>query len=112
MSFYNPVTFHSATIANTETVSENVNLGGFRAFGIIVPTTAGANLTFEVSNDGSTWYDLYKNDNTQMTLAVTDATYIGLGDLISYFAPWQYVRITSDVAASGDEEFQIVARDL
>lgn len=114
MSYFNPVTVFSCTIDDAATVSEIVNLGGLRAFGVNIPATvAGANITFEGSDDGVTFKQIYKNDNTALSLAITAAKFVGFGDLIPYFAPWQYVRVTTDSAASGaDEEFEIVARDL
>lgn len=113
MSFYNPSTVFSATIADTETTSEDVSLGGLRAWGVNVPSaTASANITFEVSADGTTWHPLYKEDNTELSIAITATAAIGFGELIIYFAAWPHVRIIGDVAASGDEDFEIVARDI
>lgn len=114
MSFFNPVNVLSATIADAASTSENVDCDGFRAFGINVPATvAGVSATFQVSDDGTTWKDLYKNDNTALSVSITAGKFIGFGDWIPYFAPWRYVRIVSSAAASGaDEEWELVVRYL
>lgn len=113
MSFFNPFNVFSATIDDTESVSEDVNLGGLRAFGVNIPAApAATNITFEVSDDGTNWLPLFKEDNTELSLAITAESHIGFGALIVYFSPWQYVRVVSDTVASGDEEYEIVARHV
>lgn len=114
MSYFNPTTLLSMTVDDGETVSESVFLDGLRAFGFVVPgTVAGSNVTFEGSNDNSTWYELYSKANAELSYAVTAGKFIGFGDDLPYFAAWNYIRATSDSAASGaDEEWLLVARDL
>lgn len=59
---------YSATIANGASLSGAIDLGTNRLFAIVMSTSwTTANLTFQVSSDGSNFYDLYDDAGTEVT---------------------------------------------
>ena len=72
--------------------------------GVIVPTGwSAANMTFQVSHDRVSFFDLYGYDGsavTEATLTVTANTAISLAGIADHLAPFQWARIRSGVAAT------------
>lgn len=59
----------SATIANGESLSGALDLGGQRLLGLFMPAAwTAADLTFQVSQDGATWADLYDETGAEITV--------------------------------------------
>lgn len=58
-----------AVIAINQSLSAAVNIGDSKACAIFMPASwTAANLTFQVSNDGTNWFDLYDKDGTEYTV--------------------------------------------
>jgi len=88
------------TVGTGASLSETVNLGGFRLFAVGMPSLwTAANLTFQVSPDGgTTWLNLKDQDgNDVMAVATADAC-IALSP--SSFAAAQYLRLRSGTLAT------------
>lgn len=72
--------------------------------GVIVPTGwSAANMTFQVSHDRVSFFDLYGYDGsavTEATSTVTANTAISLAGIAEHLAPFQWARIRSGVAAT------------
>lgn len=58
---------YTATIANGASLSGTVDLGTNRLFAIVMPASwTTANLTFQVSADGTNFFDLYDDAGTEV----------------------------------------------
>ena len=70
-----PTTTFNAVIANGASLSGVVELGDSRLFAVQMPTawTAG-NLTFQVSDDGTDFYDLYDSDGSEVVVTAGGAS--------------------------------------
>jgi len=71
--------------------------------GVLVPTGwSAADMTFQVSHDRVSFFDLYGYDGsavTEATSTVTANTAISLAGIADHLAPFQWARIRSGVAA-------------
>lgn len=91
------------TIANGESLSGAADLGSARLSAIAMPSSwTTADLTFQASADGTTYYDLYVSDN-----AGNDAEYLigaGASRVISVpvadFASLRYLKVRSGTTGS------------
>lgn len=72
--------------------------------GVLVPTGwSAADMTFQVSHDRVSFFDLYGYDGsavTEATSTVTANTAISLAGIAEHIAPFQWARIRSGVAAT------------
>lgn len=102
------VEFRTATIADEGTTSDIVNVIGRKVAGLYVPTMVSAALTFEVSRDRETFYDLYHllvddEASTAPLLAAVEVTIPAGTHNKAYAAPpalhgWPYFRIVAGAA--------------
>ena len=85
------VTTLNATVPVGTQLSNTIDIRGYQVTGIIVPSTMeGTSISFQVSVDGSAWYNLYDMTNTQVVLSVTvSRAYPLWGEL----SGWAYVRL-------------------
>lgn len=88
------------TLANGSSVSDAVNLGGLRLFGIVMPSAwTTANLTFQMSPDGgTTWADLYDNDGNEIVAAANTSSCIILTP--EKMAALQHLRVRSGLSSA------------
>jgi hypothetical protein len=89
----------TATIANGASLSGANDLAGAALIRILMPATwTAAVLTFSVSNDNATYYDLYDQFGVEMTgqAAASRAIILSPSDFIG----WRYVKIRSGTSAS------------
>lgn len=83
-----------ASIAAGGTESDALDLGGGRLMGLITPNNwSAADITFQVSRDGTTYYSLYDNSDTAYTVQAGASRAIQLP--LQDFTPWQYMKIVS-----------------
>lgn len=91
-------TFSTATftIANGESLSAGVGVGGHKPIGVVMPSAwTAANLTFQVSVDGgTTWNNLYDKDGVEYTVTASTSRYIIL-------PPYDWAGITHLKIRSG-----------
>lgn len=70
-----PIYTKTVTIANGASLSDAVDLKNGRLAGIIIPASwTTANLTFQVSPDGSNWVDRYDHQGAEYTVVVGGAS--------------------------------------
>jgi hypothetical protein len=105
-----------ATISSGTSLTPAVNFGGLRLFGIVMPSVwTAANLTFQISPDGSTWYNLYDASGNEFTVTAAASRYIYLDPTV--FPAMQYVKARSGASASAvaqaqDSVLQFVLRSV
>ena len=82
------------------TISTAIDLGEFTAFGITIPAGwTTANLTFQVSNDNVTWYDMYDSFGSEYTVTAAASRAILLP--VVDFVGFRYLKIRSGTSAAG-----------
>ncbi len=89
-----------AAIGAGQSLSEPLNLGGLRLFGIVIPAEwTAASLSFQVSPDaGTSWFELVGDSGENV--AVTSKTASCMMVDPKLFAPFQYIRIRSGLASA------------
>lgn len=95
-----------------------INLGGLRLFGIIMPPEwTTANLTFQMSPDaGTTWVDMLDQNGNEILATATTSSYIAL-NMPQQFSAIQYLRIRSgssvlSVAQTEERTVQLLLRSI
>ena len=90
----------TATIASGASLSGFVEIDEALYIGIEMPAAwDAANLTFQVSRNGSDWLDLYDDAGNEVTVTASSGTSIGIKSSADAFKPWQYVKIRSGTSA-------------
>lgn len=96
------------TIANAATTSDAIDARGYAMFGLVMPAAfTGASITFEVSDDNSTFQALYDQSNVQVSLTVAASRSY---DLPVELATWPYWRVVSASAEAAQRALLIVAK--
>lgn len=99
----------SATIASGASLSGGQSLGGLRLSGILMPDSWDtANLTFQVSLDGTTYKNLYDKNGAEYTVTAAAGRYVQL-DLVD-FSAIPFIKIRS--GTSGTSVNQMADRSL
>lgn len=107
----------SATIANGQSLSGALNLGGLRLFGIVMPAAwTTASLTFQMSPDnGVTWNDMYDALGSEFVVAADVSRFIMLDPFSFSAVQWLKVRsgtAGTPVAQGADRLLNLVLRSV
>lgn len=110
-------TVATATIASGASVSATVDLSNAVLTGIIMPAAwTAADLTVEVSHDGTAWIGLaYDATATQCNNITTPAVDTAHAFDVRAMAPYQYIRLRSGTTASpvnqgADRDVLVISR--
>jgi len=89
-----------AAIANGASLTDALDLGGLRLFGVVMPAAwTAANLTFQTSYDGgATWADVYDVNGNELTATAAASRFIALDP--ANFAAVQRIKVRSGTAAT------------
>jgi hypothetical protein len=92
----------TVTIAAGTNTSGALRLDEYALFGLVMPAAwTSANISFDVSTDGSTYQHLYDEDGSEVTLGVEAGKSYGFSaGFASRFLAWDYVKVRSGVAGS------------
>lgn len=86
----------TASIANGESLSGAIDLQNTRLSRIAIPATwTAANLTFQVSYDGTTYNDLYDAAGVEVTASAAASRSISLHQLYALFQDVRWLKIRS-----------------
>jgi len=98
----------SVVIANGAALSSSIDMSGSSGLGIFMPAAwTAAEIAFQVSHDGTTYYPLHDSDDALVEETVTvDNAYSCSVDLF----PFRYVKLWSESA--GSDENQGAARTI
>jgi hypothetical protein len=114
---YAEPTYQTATISNTESLSSAIELHpAHYAFAIGMPATwTAANLTFQVSHDGTTWKNLYDDEGNEVTVTAAASRMIRLYP--EEWAAFKHLKIRSGtsgsaVAQGGDRTLIVLTRPI
>jgi hypothetical protein len=101
-----------AAIAAGQSMTDGLNLGGLRLFGLTVPANwTAANVTFQMSADGgNTWTNMYDASGSELTAVAGASRFIAMDP--ANFASAQWVKIRSGSSASPVNQAQSVALGL
>jgi hypothetical protein len=88
----------TVTIADGQSLSDAAAIADYRLVGLIVGTWTSAAITFQVSQDGNTYYNLYDDAGNEVTIpaGTHNKAYAAPMEL----APWRYMKVRSGTAAS------------
>ncbi len=101
----------SASIASGATKSEAINIGGCTLGGIIFPSTmTGSTVTFEVSNDGVTFYPFKNSAGTSVSVTVSVSSWIGLS--VADFSCVQYIKVVSGSTEGALRQISLIAKNV
>jgi hypothetical protein len=90
----------TATIASGGSLSGLVQIDEAKYIGIVMPSEwTAADLTFQVSMDGSEWVDLYDDTGAEVTVTAGANRAIGIDVASLALTPWQYITIRSGTSA-------------
>lgn len=93
------VDWTTATIANGQSLSGAVDLGGRVVAGIVMPDTwTAAGLTLQASVDGVTYADVYDSGGDEVEIAADAAVFIALDP--SLFAGMRFLKIRSGTSGT------------
>lgn len=100
----------SVTISSGGSTSNEATLQGKRIAAIIMPAAfTGANLTFQASIDGSTWYDIYNSSGSQVTCTVGTDQWIAISP--QDFAGVSRLKVVSDDTEAAERTITLVVRE-
>jgi len=104
-------------IANGQSLSPAVNVGGLRLCGIAMPAVwTGSALTFQMSPDGGTsWVDMYDDAGAEFMIIAGASRYLMLDP--AAFAATQWLKIRSGtsaapVAQAADRTLNLILRGV
>ncbi len=101
----------SVTIANGATTSGVIDLDGLGLVGMIMPAAfTGTTVTFQISDDNVTFYDLYNTNNTALSATVTQGrAYLFVpGDFVGV----RFLKVKSGSTEGGARVIKLVTRAL
>lgn len=88
-----------ATIASGASLSGAVNLSGHVLVGVYMPASwTAAGLTFQGSNDGVTWANIYASDGAEVSATAAAGQYISLDS--NTFLGVKYLKVRSGTSAA------------
>lgn len=94
-----PLWNETATIANGASVSGTIDLKGRPLVGIFMPSAwTTATITFQISRDGTTWYDLYNSFGDELVAQAAASRFIAFSP--NELLAARYMRLRSGTSAS------------
>ncbi len=102
---------NSVTIANGATTSGSIDLQGRGLVAMIMPAAfTGSTVSFQISPDDVTYYDLYNTNNTQLSCTVTQGrAYLFVpGDFVGV----RYLKVKSGSTEGGARVITLLSREL
>jgi hypothetical protein len=87
---------NTADIAAGASLSQAMDMEGTAILGLIVPAGwTTANFTFQGSHDKESWYNIYDDDGTEVTVVAAASRAISVDLAAGKLAPWRYLKIRS-----------------
>ena len=112
MTINNPIyTTNAVTIASGQTTSGSIDLQGSGLVAMIMPAAfTGTAVTFQISPDDVTYYDLYNTNNTQLSASITQGrAYLFVpGDFVGV----RYLKVKSNASEGGSRIITLLSRVL
>ncbi len=99
----------TATIANTATKSDVIDLKGATLKTIIMPAAfTGTVISFEISTDGTNFFPYYNVDDIEVDVTVTAGRAYGLAAIDFYSI--QYLKIVSNASEGAKRLLTLISR--
>jgi hypothetical protein len=109
--YLNNFVVNNVTIASSSTTSGSIDLQGLGLVGMIMPATfTGSTVTFQMSLDDVTYYDIYNTNNTQVSATVTQGrAYLFVpGDFVGV----RYLKVKSSSTEGSSRVITLITRVL
>ena len=88
-------------IALNASLSGAVEIGDAKQIAISMPADwTAANLTFQGSYDGATWWDVYDDAGTEVNVTAAEDRLIVLGTITKNLRPLRFLKVRSGTAGS------------
>lgn len=106
----------AAQIDNGAALSAAIALNGNHVDGIVLPAAwTAAALTFQVSLDGSTFYDLYDTAGSEISFTVTAGKALYLPASTFHLRSWDWIKLRSGTTGTpvnqgGNRAFTLMCR--
>ena len=101
----------TGTIQSGQTKSDIINLKGVTFKTLILPAAFdGTSLTFEISDDGATFYPYYNVNNIQLAITCTQGRAYGLAAIDFYSI--QYLKIVSNASETAARSLKLLTRAI
>lgn len=89
-----------ATIATSGSLSPSVDIEGLTVTGLLVPTATSAAITFQVSKDNSTFFDLFDNASTPAEVKIAAGTHNKAYQAPAALRGWRYMKVRSGISGT------------
>lgn len=91
-----------ATIAAAASISGDIDLGPLRLEGVIMPAAwTAADLTFQVSRDGSAFQNLFDDADNEVIVQAAASRNVALRDDVKKaFSGWRWLRVRSGTSGT------------
>lgn len=99
-------------ISTSNTISNAIDLGSGKVFGIITPSAwTAANIQFKASLtfDGS-YLDVYDDDGTIVAVSAAADRAIAVSTDALNLSPWRYIKLVTDAGQAADREIYVVTK--
>ncbi|MCP4899733.1 MAG: hypothetical protein GY906_22435 [bacterium] len=101
----------TATIANGQTTSEEIQTNGYAALGVLMPGAfTGTSLTLLQSFDGTTWTAVYDSDGGQVSISVAASRFIVLDP--STMAPLTRFKVVSGSSEAAERSLTFLMAEV
>ncbi|MCP5362084.1 MAG: hypothetical protein H6908_05580 [Hyphomicrobiales bacterium] len=100
------------TIASGQTTSDAVDLRGTTLIAIQMPGSwTSADISFQASIDGSTFYDVYDSQGVAVTYAAGASQLISVHN-VAAMAGLRYLKLVSSAAQGADRSLTLISRGI
>lgn len=106
----------TATIASGATTSNSIDLDNYATMeslmGLVMPAAfTGASISFNVSNDDSTYQQLYNSANAAVSISITAAKNYGFSnDVCQNLRPWRFIQIVSASSEGAERTITLIRK--
>ncbi len=93
----------TATIADGQSLSGEVDLGGHALVGLVIPSgwQTATSITFQVASaTGGTFVNLYDDAGNEVTVTVAASRGVGCDAVAGALAPWRFIKVRSGTSGS------------
>lgn len=102
MALSDPRKDFTAVVASGASLSGAVTLGGYRLAGVVMPADwTAANLTFQGSHDGTTYWNVYDDAGSEVSVTAAEDRDIGIrANVALALAPWRFLKVRSGTSGT------------
>lgn len=102
----------TATIANSGTVSDALDIGQFRLMAFQFATMTGTTMTFQASaTEDGTYVAVYDDAGNAVSVTVTDDAVVAMtGSIAAALAPCRFIKLVSGSSEAAERTIKVLLR--